>query len=349
MDAFADGLAQARHNAMAIIEGEQQSVNIQRVGAQFYARAAGEPMDFEVTRHLDQLEASKLIGSMALSPATPVQQAMSLGQDLRDAQDSFQMTNVSGNTQDIRRFLERKNEDAGEIEKNTKALQYLADINARLSSVEEERSRLESIRSSKTDLAKGFVFGDAAQKGNIIKSIVGVKSIMQNLEAGKNPLAGMSDELKQGALGLLEQFKDAKVFNGQTGQQIIDKVLNESGVGVEKSKEEKDAEKLGQEIIAGAQKAQEILNQNLRDTNKDFISDLRGQFIEFFDKLERHFEQDQKNAAKNANEEIDARQAGIDKKVAAINKIQEVTGEDYYNVYKDLLGKAKQTNSYRDW
>ena len=328
MDAFADGLAQARHNAMAIIEGEQQSVNIQRVGAQFYARAAGEPMDFEVTRHLDQLEASKLIGSMALSPATPVQQAMSLGQDLRDAQDSFQMTNVSGNTQDIRRFLERKNEDAGEIEKNTKALQYLADINARLSSVEEERSRLESIRSSKTDLAKGFVFGDAAQKGNIIKSIVGVKSIMQNLEAGKNPLAGMSDELKQGALGLLEQFKDAKVFNGQTGQQIIDKVLKESGVGVEKSKEEKDAEKLGQEIIAGAQKAQEILNQNLRDTNKDFISDLRGQFIEFFDKLERHFEQDQKNAAKNANEEIDARQAGIDKKVAAINKIQEVTGVD---------------------
>lgn len=323
-DSYADGLAAARESFLSSLEGLSKAIDIAQSGREFNQNAIGKPLEFGEESAFD-LQRQNII--------TRGRGVGDLGTSLKNSQDNILSLSVDRQNaktpQEFKELTKVIESNILETQMVTKGLEYLADVNSRLSVVEKERSRLASIREAKTNLAKGFAFGDPAAKLEIVKGLFAVKQIEQNIEAGLKPFEGINNELKQAALNIYEQNSDSNVFNGKTGKEKISQISGlDLGVNLGVAPDEQVLINQGNVIIDQARAAQEILNQNVKDNNALFINGLDTKFDTFFTKLAQFFKEDVEEKKKNVNNEIDAQIGGIEKQIQQINTAKQKVGVD---------------------
>lgn len=342
-DDFADGLAAARESFLSSLSGLTKAVDIVQSGREFNLASTGRPLGFAESLGFDKQRQNLVTGGRGVA---------SIQGDLKNAQDNiigltFQRQNANS-ADEVKKLTQAISDNIKEVQVSTRALDFLADINNRLATVEKERSRQQQIREAKTNLAEGFAFGDPSAKQEVVKGLIGVKTILQNLQEGNSPLGGLNNELKQSSLNILKQFGEADIFQGQTGNEIIKKVLGGEGFNVGPGQQENDAIAQGNQIIEQAQAAQEALNTNLKDNNQVFLDGLGQKFDAFFSNLEKFFKEEKAQRDKAVNDEIDARKGGIDKQIGAINNAKVKVGLgandplDLINKNADIAIKIKE-------
>lgn len=338
-DEFADGLAAARENFLAALSGLTKSVDIAQVGREFNLASTGRPLGFAESRGFDRQRENLVTGGRGVG-----QLAGALGAAQGNIVSLTQARQQTKDAGEFKRLTEAISENIKEVQVSTRALDYLADVNSRLSTVEKERSRQQQIREAKTNLAKSFAFGDPAAQQEIVKGLVGVTQILQVLDNpnGGDPLGGLNNELKQNALSIFEQNSDNDIFGGFTGKERINQILQRQGFNVQPGQAENDAIAQGNQIIEQAKAAQEVLNANVRDTNEFFLKGLGEKFDGFFVNLEKFFKDEKAQRDKGVNDEIDARKGGIDNQIGAINRAKARVGLGA-NDPLDLINKNADT------
>lgn len=341
-DSFADGLAISRANFFNQQERLNKVVDINQVKTEFNNNAFGKRTTFSEENLFDTERKNRFTNGLT---------ATDIGGKLTSSQQNIltlsKERDNANNPKTVKELTQAISDNILEAEKSTKALEFLADVNSRLATVEKERSRLSQIRENKTMLAKDFVFGNSQDKLGITKGLFGAKKVLSNLDNNKSPLTGLNDELKQGALKVFEQFNDADIFGGLTGKEVINKILEKEGFNTKPDNKESELINAGNAIIAEAKAAQELLNANSSANNKAFLDGLGSKFDQFFSNLEKFFIEDKNKKKEEANRDVSNRIEEIDRKIANIKKVAALVGvnpKDPISNIENNAGLATQFN-----
>jgi len=312
---FADGLALARQAFFNTIEGRTESINIAQVGSELDFKVRGKTLPFADAKAFDTQRGNLL---------TNGNNAQQLGERLRSSQNNILRLNTerqgASKPDDVKNLTKAIEDNVKEVELTTKGLKYLADVNSRLATAEQERARLEQIRESKTNLAKSYVTGSPQEKNAIAMSIRSANMMRERLARGEDPLAGMSQQMKEGGFNILEQF------SADGGKEVIDKILKSQGFNLDPNAKEQEVINEEKSIIKEAMAAQDVLNTNLQANNDKFLTGLETKFDTFFTNLEGFFKSEGEKQRTAVNNEIEAKVAGIEKQIKAIEKAKGLVG-----------------------
>jgi TP901 family phage tail tape measure protein len=322
-DEFSNGLARGRENFIRSLDGLVKIIDLEDFNNSIDAGFTGRTRTFAEKQAFDERRIETFSGGANVQE---------LGKRLTQAQN--EIANLSQQRQqatDSKTFKELElkiDEQVREENQVRKALEMVADGSARLANIQEELARLERTRTNKTNLAKGFLFGDASAKREIIKGLFGQSLIEKNIKEGKLPLEGLSQGLKEAALQVMETFGQDRLFNGETGDERIRTIVGKSlrFNPNQLNPEEQAAKQTKDDLFARTKEAQDILNKNLTDRNNDFLVGLGAKFDNFFTRLEHNF----------TNKEAEFKAKEADDKKLKSDRIDESV--------KRLLGISKEGN-----
>ncbi len=338
-NAYADGLARARGHLEKEIAGFISVIDIKQIGAEFKAASIGRTISFEEAQGFEN-ERFNALGGKGRSVER-------LNFDLQTANkkilgaESAKNDPANQNQEAIKHLNDTIHENTIKSQEATRSLEYLADVNSRLINVQQELGRLRQERQNKASLGADFAFGDPAAQRDIFKGLLGVKTILGNIEGGKSPLAGLTNEMKELSRGILQRFAGDKVFNGKTGQEI-ENIVGGSITGTDfnvPTGKEAEVQKIGEEIIASSAKAQESLN-NVLSTNIDtYIKKIDERFGTFFTELKAALAEKQNDAKAEFNAGIDTQISKVVEKLNTLDLIKQTTGADIND--KKSIGQVK--------
>ncbi len=325
-DQFATGLATARGNFIQSLDGLVDSINIQQTGAEFNANLTGKSLSFSENQAFDTRRFQAVAGTNS-SPSELANRLRVANENIQDIEGQRNLSNTPAEFKDLTVALEANKKEAEIV---NRSLEYLADVNSRLATSQKELQRLQSERQNKAALAKDFTFGSPSEQRDIIKGLVGVRTILGNQKAGNSPLQGVSLEMRKLALGIFEQYSEDKVFNGKTGREALNSISG-SPFGIDFNQpgpKEKEAIEAGQTAIKQAEDARKILNENLVSNNEKFLTGLSERFDKFFVELNKSFAERASNELKTRTGQRDVELSGIGGKTDFLRFVQQTTGKN---------------------
>lgn len=318
-DLYSAGLATARQNFLASLDGLNKAVDIQQVGAELRASASGRSTTFAQDVGFDNARFNNLVG--------PNQNAGSLGTRLGTAQSNIlsleALKNTTTDKDELKKLTKELEKNYTEAQVVGQGLSHLADVNSRLASVNKELQRLTAERQNKATLAEDFAFGDPAAQRDIFKGLIGVRTILTNLQSGKGGLSGLSNEQKKLAQDVLTRFENDRVFNGKTGREIKNEV---TGVGNVPGEEEKSVRAIADSIVSAAETAQGILNTNLTSNNERFLSGLETKLNTFLSELQISLKERETDRTAEKNAIRDVSVDAVSNKIDLLKKVGRATG-----------------------
>lgn len=329
-DQFASGLASGRANFMASIDRFIKGIDIEQIGAELNANARGSSLSFEENQAFDARKLSSIAGPNN-SVAQLNSRLINANENIRGLETKQSEAKTPEEFKTLTIALEENKKEAEVVHKS---LEYLADVNNRLVSTQKELQRLQSERQNKAALAKSFAFGSPAEQRDILKGLMGVKTILANEKSGNTPLSNLSLESRKLALSIFEQYAGDKVFEGKTGQEKINSIAG-APFGIDFNKPTAAEEKvLGVQngIIDNAQGANSALLSNLTSSNDKFIEGLGLRFDKFFVELRKSFSERAEAERKTKEEEKSADIANVGGKINFLKFIQKATGRNINDV-----------------
>lgn len=340
LDQFAMGLEESRRNFFTKLDGLGKSIDIAQTQAEFNAAFNNRSFTFDEAQSFD-IKRGKLLSGGSTNNELENRLNAAQANILR-----FQNDLQTADQDELKDLTNAINENVKEAELVTKALEFNADASARLANVQKEFEKTQKTRELKKNLGTSFLFGGAQDKRDLLKGLLGAGQVQANINNGLNPVANMSAEMRQLALGFIQQFAESKVFKDKDGKAIdgneLLKNINEAaGFKIPVTAEEEKLKAQFDAIIESAKQAQDILNTNLTSVNDKFINELGSKFDNFLAGLNKAFADREANSEREAEAAKQGKIAGIDKNIDLLKEIQGLTGINTNSI--DNIASAKNS------
>ncbi len=341
---YADSFANARAHLEKQIDGFIASIDIKQIGAEFKAASFGKSISFDEAQGFDN-ERFTALGGKGRNPERLAFDLQTANSKILGAESA--KNDPANQTQEaIKHLNDTIHENTIKSQEATRSLEYLADVNGRLINVQQELGRLRQERQNKASLGADFAFGDPSAQRDIVKGLIAVKTIRNNIDSGASPLAGLTNEMKELARNITQRFASDNVFidkngNKQNGQQFENEIAG-GVLGVDfnsSTGEENRVEQIGKVIIAEGGAARDALNKILSTNIDTYIKKIDERFGTFFTELKAALGEKEKEAKADFNAGIDTQLSRINERLGNLDFISKVTGTDVND--KNTVGQVK--------